>query len=574
MKTKNIFKMLAMALLMPAMLLTTACSSDDDAIVNNEPTAKKGYTIPVTVNVTREGDEAANSRITRATYNESTMKLSFSSGDKLFVIGAHNDAGLFGGTLTYDGGTTFSGTITTKNPYSGTAAALFSSAETVAASLLPNDYGTYGYFSITENKGYNAELAYNNNNAFATTKALAVEQFCMEWAGSYSDGFELSPCNAILNFTITGLTPSTEVTATLTDGGSLTISGNVTTDGSGNATFAVAVPYGTNLNSLSLTVGGNAIVLGSGSKTLVSGKIYNINRSAVDLPEGALPGKFAINAGGHKVRFSQGNLQAVIADGGPTNTYNYAASSWQFAEHQWDFIGNAAGNTSFAAGSTVDLFGWVGYTAAYNTYGLCTFVTNNNNQVTSHSYYGSNSASETLRNDWGTLAISNGGNTANSGWRTLTSSEWDYLFNTRSGATVKGTSNVRYTLATINTNNGSGGVRGAILFPDGVTIANGEATSWGALNSVSQWNDATKCTTTQWTALAAKGCVFLPITGYRSGTTVEQATYVGHYWSSTPANNEETKAIRLMFSNQLLFLSNIGDYRCNGHAVRLVKDVE
>jgi hypothetical protein len=114
----------------------------------------------------------------------------------------------------------------------------------------------------------------------------------------------------------------------------------------------------------------------------------------------------------------------------------------------------------------------------------------------------------------------------------------------------------------------------AILFPDGVTIANGEATSWGALNSVSQWNDATKCTTTQWTALAAKGCVFLPITGYRSGTTVEQATYVGHYWSSTPANNEETKAISLMFSNQLLFLSNIGDFRCNGHAVRLVKDVE
>ena len=270
--------MLAMALLMPAMLLTTACSSDDDAIVNNEPTAKKGYTIPVTVNVTREGDEAANSRITRATYNESTNKLSFSSGDKLFVIGAHNDAGLFGGTLTYDGGTTFSGTITTKNPYSGTAAALFSSASTVAATLLPNDYGTYGYFSITENNGYNAVLAYNNNNAFATTKALAVEQFCMEWAGSYSDGFELSPCNAILNFTITGLTPSTKVTATLTNGGSLTISGNVTTDVSGNATFAVAVPYGTNLNSLSLTVGGNDYTLLRSSKTLVSGKVYNINR--------------------------------------------------------------------------------------------------------------------------------------------------------------------------------------------------------------------------------------------------------------------------------------------------------
>ena len=308
-------------------------------------------------------------------------------------------------------------------------------------------------------------------------------------------------------------------------------------------------------------------------KAFDKGKIYPINVTTTKV-DGAISGQFTVNSSGKKVYFSQGNLQAVIADGGPTNTYNYAASSWQFAEHQWDFIGNAAGNTSFAAGSTVDLFGWVGNTAAYDTYGLCTFVTNNNNQVTSHSYFGSHSASETLGNDWGTLAISNGGNTANSGWRTLTSSEWNYLFNTRSGATVNGTSNVRYTLATINTNNGSGGVRGAILFPDGVTIANGEATSWGALNSVSQWNDATKCTTTQWTALAAKGCVFLPITGYRSGTTVEQATYVGHYWSSTPANNQETKAISLMFSNQLLFLSNTGDFRCNGHAVRLVKDVE
>jgi len=477
----------------------------------------------------------------------------------------------------------FTGIITTQKVYTGTADALFTATSSLSdefayltADLLPADHEDYRfiYIQTTGGNGYDDVLNTASAKAFATSKATAVEQFSLEEASTYSSGFALHPLNAILNFTISGLTPSTKVTATLTNGGSLTITGNVTTNASGEASFAMAVSRGTNLNSLSLTVGGNAIVLGSGSKTLESGKIYNINRSAVDLPEGALPGKFAINAGGNKVRFSQGNLQAVIADGGPTNTYNYAASSWQFAEHQWDFIGNAAGNTSFAAGSTVDLFGWVGYTAAYNTYGLCTFVTNNNNQVTSHSYYGSYSASETLRNDWGTLAISNGGNTANSGWRTLTSSEWDYLFNTRSGATVKGTSNVRYTLATINTNNGSGGVRGAILFPDGVTIANGEATSWGALNSVSQWDDATKCTTTQWTALAAKGCVFLPITGYRSGTTVEQATYVGHYWSSTPANNQETRAISLMFSNQLLILSNSGDYRCNGHAVRLVKDVE
>ena len=88
MKTKNIFKTVALAMLMPAMLLTTACSNQDDvANINNEPTVKKGYALPVTVNVTRQGDEPA----TRASYNESTRKLEFSAGDKLFVQGSYNE---------------------------------------------------------------------------------------------------------------------------------------------------------------------------------------------------------------------------------------------------------------------------------------------------------------------------------------------------------------------------------------------------------------------------------------------------------------------------------------------------
>ena len=49
MNTKNILKTLALAMLMPAILLTTACSNDDDA-VNTENTAKKGYALPVTIN--------------------------------------------------------------------------------------------------------------------------------------------------------------------------------------------------------------------------------------------------------------------------------------------------------------------------------------------------------------------------------------------------------------------------------------------------------------------------------------------------------------------------------------------
>ena len=129
MKTKNIFKALALAMLMPAMLLTTACSNEDDFVnntANTENTINKGYALPVTVNVTREGDAA-----TRATYNESTRKLGFSTGDKLLVRGNDNSVGgaaRFAGMLEWQSGGTFSGTIYTENSYSGTADALFTAA--------------------------------------------------------------------------------------------------------------------------------------------------------------------------------------------------------------------------------------------------------------------------------------------------------------------------------------------------------------------------------------------------------------------------------------------------------------
>ena len=147
MKTKTILKTLAVALLMPAMLLTTACSSDDNIIDSEKSANTKGYALPVTVNVTRQGDEG-----TRATYTDNgngTGSLAFSTGDKLFVKGNHETAGLFAGTLDYDAvSEKFSGTIYTKNLYEGNAAALFTSANTVSGTLLPNGYGSTGFLSI------------------------------------------------------------------------------------------------------------------------------------------------------------------------------------------------------------------------------------------------------------------------------------------------------------------------------------------------------------------------------------------------------------------------------------------
>ena len=269
MKTKNIFLM-ALAF---ALLLTSAC--DKNEIVNTENTADKGYALPVTINVSRLGDNPA----TRATFNDGTKKLAFSTGDKLFVKGSWHEGDYdFAGTLTWVSGGTFSGTITTQTEWTGTVDELLSQDGGASATLLPAGYESYGFLSI-EDSGYNAYLSENFNNAFATSKASGVEQLSYEYCYNYSSGFTLTPCNAILNFTITGLTASTEV-AVVFSYSSTTVSKNVTTNGSGNATFAISVIYGTDLNGCTLTVGGNAITLVSSSKVLAAGKIYNIERSA------------------------------------------------------------------------------------------------------------------------------------------------------------------------------------------------------------------------------------------------------------------------------------------------------
>ena len=568
MKTKNIFKALALAMLMPAMLLTTACSNDDD-VVNTENTNQKGYELPVTINVTRQGDDPA----TRATYNGTSKKLEFSTGDKLFVRGSYTDGGypkVFAGTLNWVSEGTFSGTITTQAQWTGTADALLK-AGSASATLLPNGYGNYGFLSIT-NEGEYSSASSNYANAFATSKTTAIEQFSYEKATSYSSGFALSPQNAILNFTITGLTASTEVAVAFSYS-STTVSKNVTTDGS-NATFAVGVPHGTDLNNCTLTVGGNAITLVSSSKTLAAGKIYNITRSAApapSVPEGAIDGLFSVSST-KQVYFSQGNLQ-----------YQASTSIWRFAENQWDYVGDAtngnvyvgevkSNNASISSSYTgwIDLFGWgtSGWDCG-NTY----YRPWDSNNGSSRNYgpNGQYNLTDSYANsDWGYYnAISNGGNQSHQ-WRTLTKDEWTYLCDTRTtGGTVFGTSQARYTQATINTD--GTGVNGIILFPDGVDIASSEVTTAGTVNGASNWT--TKCTTAQWTALEAKGCVFLPAAGYRNGTSVSSVNSYVCYWSSSYSSNGYYNAYYVRILSGTVSLQSYGE-RYKGSSVRLVHPVE
>ena len=275
MKTKIIFSALALA-----MLLATACNKNETDI--EEPN-QKGYALPVTVNATRQGDAA-----TKATYNESTRKLEFSAGDKLFVGGRYDGWSKgFAGTLDYDAESgKFKGTIYTEDDTYSTYEALFGNSDYTIATLLPAGYEDHGYLVIntqgTEEK-YDDYVEESNEYTLATSKAAGVAQFSYEKSYYYDDGFALNPDNAILNFTITGLAASTSVNVSL-NSMAYNITGTVTTDASGTATFAAGIMGGLNLQPFSLTVAGNPITIVSSEMVVAEGTIYNITRSALTYP--------------------------------------------------------------------------------------------------------------------------------------------------------------------------------------------------------------------------------------------------------------------------------------------------
>jgi hypothetical protein len=152
-----------------------------------------------------------------------------------------------------------------------------------SAWLLPDGYESRGFISIVESGQNQATVNRNATKTFAVTKAEAVEQFSMEMADGYNNGFALSPQNAILNFDIRGLASNTEGEVVLTVG-TFDVSGTVITDASGTATFAIGVNEGKEPKDLALRVGSTAITLnldGDNNKTFAAGKVYNINRSMV-----------------------------------------------------------------------------------------------------------------------------------------------------------------------------------------------------------------------------------------------------------------------------------------------------
>ncbi|MDR9830232.1 hypothetical protein RCJ22_32120, partial [Vibrio sp. FNV 38] len=177
-----------------------------------------------------------------------------------------------------------------------------------------------------------------------------------------------------------------------------------------------------------------------------------------EVPTGAINGLFSV-APGYQVYFSQGNLQ-----------YQASTNTWRFAEHQWDYVGEGNNNISPNYNGWIDLFGWG--TSGYDHGAVCHQPWSTSQNPHDYEAYGNwqyNLFDQNGQADWGCNAISNGGNTENSGWRTLNREEWTYVIDGRSTA-----SGARFAKASV------GGIKGVILLPD-----NWQSSIY-ALNNVNQ----------------------------------------------------------------------------------------
>ncbi len=424
MNTTKLIKTLACAMLMPALLLTASCSKGDDAVTNPEKPAtteaaiNKGYALPVTVNVTRQGDG------TRATYNESTSKLEFSAGDKLFVNGNDNSvggAGQFAGALDYDTEKkNFSGTIYTQNEWTGTADALFTAAsagEDLTATLLPAGYGSYNYLYIYTN---NNEAAYDDYAdwfryySFLTSKTTGIEQLSCERTHTYSGVFALAPQNAILNFTVTGLPANTDVYAKF-DCWRIEVTKDITTDGSGNATFVAGIPGGEKLKDFTLTVGGLPITLTDGDKTLDAGKIYNITRSAPAMTDlSTINENYTASNGEILAGTLASNLKISIADDATVTLYNVTINGTNSDSYMWAGISCEGDATIILSGTNTVKGFYENYPGIHIAEGKTLTIDGTGSLNASSNGYGSGIGGG-VNNSCGNIVINSGNITATGG---------------------------------------------------------------------------------------------------------------------------------------------------------------
>lgn len=248
--------------------------------------------------------------------------------------------------------------------------------------------------------------------------------------------------------------------------------------------------------------------------------------------------------GYNKVLFSKGNLQ-----------YDTSTFTWSFMEHQWSTVETHGQNVgeNYATQPIVSLFGWG---TSGHDYGPDNYHPRSTS--TSGTYGpGSSVLSCTGQSDWGCNAITNGGNSENSGWFTLSKAQWQYLLS--DGDYDNPTRRGKWSLATVNN------VPGLVLLPD----------DWD-LNQRPLTPDRTQYTTNTysgdtWEKMETLGAVFLPAAGMRNGTSVTRTpqTFPSTYWTNDHVSDGYSAYALFMVPNAVYLIYTAT--RHHGSAVRLVR---
>ena len=294
----------------------------------------------------------------------------------------------------------------------------------------------------------------------------------------------------------------------------------------------------------------------SAAETCAEMAVLLVNQS---LAEGALSGVFSVGEN-KKVRFSKGNLQVEVITREQLLVQSRTHISWQFAENQWDVVGEEMneqtinGDMEYDKPYYLDLFSWYSAKDPLNT----------------------SSDKYSTFTDWGDNPIYNGGNKAGM-WRTLSKDEWVYLLHERANA------GERLGFGLIND------VQGYILLPDEWTMPESitepfkPSTLWmeWKINSdevyayvSSSHTEENKYSVNEWSQMQANGAVFLPFAG-RIDRSADLSNLVGWYWSSTKQGENELE--------DEAYMVDAMPYSLNPHralstrvgcSVRLVQNVE
>jgi len=292
-----------------------------------------------------------------------------------------------------------------------------------------------------------------------------------------------------------------------------------------------------------VTIGGTEYYDGSAYQN--DGATY-LATSPLVYPVLYLSGKFSV-ADGKQIQFARGNLQ-----------YTKSTATWSFMSRQYSTVETAEDNyctENYGNKDVVSLFGWGTSGQNHGAVAYQPYSTIEDWDV-SDAY---NAYGERDKNLYDSNGTADWGYNMGSGWRTLTLSEWRYLFTSRWGASYK------WGLATVV------GVTGLVILPDTWSLPGGCSFTYG---SGSGWTtnsyDADK-----WELMEAAGAVFLPAAGNRFGRNVQLVGNRGYYWCSSIYSANHSCADVLDFYNVgIVSLTNSGSNKYIGCAVRLVKDAE